>query len=597
MKWFSLLFVFCSVFLYPQRFHSLDGIENHQNETLLLYRIGYDYFHYNPVVKLNTSTLQENYIMHAFYFYFPPAEQARAVYDFEFFPGDENNFVNTGYVIDPDNHLYIARNDTAVAWDIGDFHRIDISKQNSLKVFAFSTYTARSFDGGYSYPPDSVIMNAGFEPLSVADFDDNIFFGTDEEQRFAKSGNLVDTSAVFFNRYFKMMYDKDAQHVYRVNKTYDCYSFNVSYNRGNAFTWSETYRSENPFYVTLDSSLSGNLYLADGNLIYKSENHGYSFNLYRSLPYKINGLYKKPGGGALYASTPFKIFEITADTASVIKSLPLPENAFDWFPLAIGNRWVFNLSLLNDYCWPDTTVVEQTVITGDTVMFGETYFKFNPPLAGEYEYMRIDSAEGKLKTLSHAFPTEHPVYDFYMEPGDYIYFDPAWPYGGFYLESEDSILAFNAYRPIRKFMALSFLPPSFSLVKGMGYYSDAFCEFGGFSRTLKGCLINGVVFGDTTLTGVYGDENIAPDKFNLFQNYPNPFNPFTTIKFSTKERAFVELNIYDQLGREIKTLIKEEKPAGIYRLNFDASNLPSGVYFYKLRAGNFIQTRKMILMK
>jgi hypothetical protein len=91
--------------------------------------------------------------------------------------------------------------------------------------------------------------------------------------------------------------------------------------------------------------------------------------------------------------------------------------------------------------------------------------------------------------------------------------------------------------------------------------------------------------------------------FRLRQNYPNPFNPTTKIKFEIPERGFVTLNIYDVLGNEITTLVNEEKSIGSYQADFNASNLPSGIYFYKLQvyasgsAGTFVETKKMILLK
>jgi photosystem II stability/assembly factor-like uncharacterized protein len=88
-----------------------------------------------------------------------------------------------------------------------------------------------------------------------------------------------------------------------------------------------------------------------------------------------------------------------------------------------------------------------------------------------------------------------------------------------------------------------------------------------------------------------------PFKFSLEQNYPNPFNPTTNIRYSISSNRFVNLKVYDVLGNEIASLVNEEKPAGTYKLNWDAGNLPSGVYFYRLKAGSFIKTSKMILLK
>jgi len=88
-----------------------------------------------------------------------------------------------------------------------------------------------------------------------------------------------------------------------------------------------------------------------------------------------------------------------------------------------------------------------------------------------------------------------------------------------------------------------------------------------------------------------------PIAFSLQQNYPNPFNPVTTIKYQIPELSFVTIKVYDVLGNEIATFVKEEKPAGNYEVEFDASKLSSGFYFYRLQAGSFVETKKMVLMK
>jgi hypothetical protein len=90
--------------------------------------------------------------------------------------------------------------------------------------------------------------------------------------------------------------------------------------------------------------------------------------------------------------------------------------------------------------------------------------------------------------------------------------------------------------------------------------------------------------------------------FSLSQNYPNPFNPSTTINYTIASgqlagNNLVTLKIYDILGREVKTLVNEKQSAGSYSVSFNADKLASGIYFYTLRAGNFVQTKKMILLK
>lgn len=88
-----------------------------------------------------------------------------------------------------------------------------------------------------------------------------------------------------------------------------------------------------------------------------------------------------------------------------------------------------------------------------------------------------------------------------------------------------------------------------------------------------------------------------PEQFSLEQNYPNPFNPSTKIEFRIADFGFVSLTVYDVLGNEVATLVNEEKPAGTYEVKFDAFRLSSGIYFYVLQSGNFVETRKMILIR
>ncbi len=107
---------------------------------------------------------------------------------------------------------------------------------------------------------------------------------------------------------------------------------------------------------------------------------------------------------------------------------------------------------------------------------------------------------------------------------------------------------------------------------------------------------DGFGFKTTAASAVEAGNNI-PLEFRLEQNYPNPFNPTTKLSFVIGHSSFVSLKVYDVLGREIETLVNEEKPAGIYRAEFDGSKLASGIYFYQIKAGDFIQTRKMLLTK
>jgi hypothetical protein len=94
------------------------------------------------------------------------------------------------------------------------------------------------------------------------------------------------------------------------------------------------------------------------------------------------------------------------------------------------------------------------------------------------------------------------------------------------------------------------------------------------------------------------EEVIAqPVTIHLYQNYPNPFNPVTNIQYAVGSMQYVSIKVYDVLGKEVATLINEEKPAGEYKVEFNGNNLPSGIYFYQLKAGSFAEIRKMVLLK
>jgi len=93
------------------------------------------------------------------------------------------------------------------------------------------------------------------------------------------------------------------------------------------------------------------------------------------------------------------------------------------------------------------------------------------------------------------------------------------------------------------------------------------------------------------------DEIEDLNSFSLHQNYPNPFNPSTNLSFVIGHSSFVSLKVFDVLGKEVATLVDEFRNAGAYEINFDASDLPSGIYFYRMTAGNFTETKKMILTR
>jgi hypothetical protein len=124
-----------------------------------------------------------------------------------------------------------------------------------------------------------------------------------------------------------------------------------------------------------------------------------------------------------------------------------------------------------------------------------------------------------------------------------------------------------------------------------GYVVAGYTQHGSFDAYLVKTNQYGLI------TGLNDSESPVAESFGLLQNYPNPFNPSTTFRYSIPQTSKVVITVYDILGNEIATLMDEEKSVGTYELIWNAENLSSGIYFYQLKAGNFFQTRKMILLK
>lgn len=101
----------------------------------------------------------------------------------------------------------------------------------------------------------------------------------------------------------------------------------------------------------------------------------------------------------------------------------------------------------------------------------------------------------------------------------------------------------------------------------------------------------------SVITGVLPEAGGVPREFLLHQNYPNPFNPATTIRYELPHAAHTVLKIYNILGQEVMTLVNEEKPAGVYDVRFNAGGLASGMYVYRLRAGDFVAVKKLLIVK
>ncbi|GAB6283744.1 MAG: hypothetical protein STSR0008_25470 [Ignavibacterium sp.] len=282
--------------------------------------------------------------------------------------------------------------------------------------------------------------------------------------------------------------------------------------------------------------------------------------------------------------------------------MPLPEETFGWFPLNEGDKWIYNDTFYGDgdsLKWISTYEVVGSKIIENQIyaeVFVESFGQDRLTLQGsDFEYFRIDSSDGyiyRADVNNDTVLNEELYMDLLAEVGDTI------PIGnGIYLESEEPFTQFGVSSTKRTFISILTPFQQIELVNGFGLVYDLTCELVEVNKKLKGCIIDGVVYGDTTVVSVEDEIPNTPKEFSLSQNYPNPFNPSTTIKYHISQNSFVVLKVFDVLGNEISTLVNEVKTPGEYEVEFNGKGLSSGIYFYKIEAGNFVQVNKMILIK
>ena len=379
----------------------------------------------------------------------------------------------------------------------------------------------------------------------------------------------------------------------------------VSSNKGEAFSWQTKYSSDSEIFISNDESVSGTIYLADGKNILVSTDYGDNFSLYKTLDRKIVGIYKKPSSNKLCAATKYKIYEITPDTIQVIKSLSIPEEVLNFYPLSIGNKWV-NLikTVVNPNVYYDVTLTE--VLSDSMALNNKQYYHLKEE--NNHYLDRVDSLDGRVyRYYEHPnLPeNEYVVADLLGEVGDSVQsFNPSYPnysYTKIIRVDTFSNWGLTKQRKVYQQVTPGLQGRIFSFTEDIGPDSLLSAYIGASAyviKTLKGCVINGIVYGDTTLTSVENEETLVATTYKLEQNYPNPFNPSTKIKYFIPEMSEVTLKIYDVLGNEVASLVSEEKPAGEYEVEFKSTvgsrQLTSGIYFYQLKAGRFHSNKKNV---
>ncbi len=272
----------------------------------------------------------------------------------------------------------------------------------------------------------------------------------------------------------------------------------------------------------------------------------------------------------------------------------------DYYPLHVGDKWqYYELFTHSSY------TIE---VIGDTIMpNGQPYFiltsldrKFQRVENNRYVYFFNEDTQNSETILFDVFSPKGTLFWAPLNP-----FPNCYSGMGIYDVGVDSDNLFGEnleWRDIRLATVYTNVTPPDTIwdrtvdaywpriTKGIGVTAFSYGM-----EELIGAVINKVGYG--ILSGVKEPINSIPSDFELFQNYPNPFNPSTIITFEIPKDNFVELSVYDILGREVEKLVSEFKQAGRYTVDFNGNNLSSGLYIYKLKAGDYSATKKMMLLK
>ncbi|MCH7827868.1 MAG: T9SS type A sorting domain-containing protein [Bacteroidetes bacterium] len=266
--------------------------------------------------------------------------------------------------------------------------------------------------------------------------------------------------------------------------------------------------------------------------------------------------------------------------------LLVKKQQIDWsefYPLHVGDFWKY----ITWYSNSGITVISAKTVIKDTLINNISYKKV---LNLGLNYTQGNSTYQRVKdnvVLSYNIQTSSDDTLRIFSPclGDTI--SSFIPFSVWRVDDKD-------YETLKFFLYPDVAFISIVFKRGFGKYKTT----GDLTGTdLIGAVINGVVYGDTTLTGIEEEKAGVITDYNLFQNYPNPFNPSTTIKYQIVNPGIVTLNIYDILGRKINTLVNQYQNAGRYNVTFNAKGLSSGVYIYVLKSGNYLESKKLILLK
>ncbi len=265
-----------------------------------------------------------------------------------------------------------------------------------------------------------------------------------------------------------------------------------------------------------------------------------------------------------------------------------------YFPLKAGNSWTYRVSTLFETHYIKREMNRDTLINSIRYFYYPWY---------NLSWLRYDSLNGNLLFYTgtqgcSSYTTDKILDSLASGIGNTVNCQHQATYTRTCINISNQTV-FYLQKPIKEFKHDGLYQDYFTYARDFGIIE--YC--GGepppctYFETLKGCVIDGIVYGDTTLTSIRQVNEAVPNDFALTQNFPNPFNPRTIINYELPKFGKVKLLVFDILGNEVETLVNDNQKAGSYSVEFDGSNFSSGIYFYKLEAEDFIAVNRMVLIK
>lgn len=615
-----IISVFLGTTVYPQTdttVTTLYGLEDSEEITHLIYKTKYrslrtendtsrfDYY------LFNTNTLSNELLFNDYTITSsispPPLDiKSEHITSFGFFDNDPNKFIYAASGVMGDAYSYISRYDSEQTFSgTEEIFAIKISSENDQNISAvYGGSIILSNDGGltWSAPDDTQTVQLEFNFLAFSPFEENVVYGFNNNHHLVKSFDYGKTFVTVsdisdWNDKTKLYFDADGTHIYAINE----FSFMRSDDNGNPYSWKFIDYVEDPVHFEIDKNIAGEIYLTKGLELFKSTDYGDSFEKIADLENAATGIYKKTGTDTLYLSFTNRIEKFVMKESQTILRKSI-KNALRLYPLQVGNFWKFHKDGISYDPYPNPFEYDwYQEVVGDTLINDTTYYKVEgSPLYTNLQ--RVDSSSGKVYGKDDPKSGERFLFDLLaVEEDRYEVF-----FGILNGVSISDTLLWDKKREVKKYFysSLFIMEQSFAQDIGLVWQLEEF-DFGYAVNDLLGCVIDGEVFGDTTVVGI--EEEILPEELSLTQNYPNPFNPTTTIEYTIpnviaggakqSQQMNVTLKVYDIIGRETAVLVDEIQSPGNYKISFNAEGLSSGVYLYRLTFGSNSITKKMILLR